>query len=205
MNESSSGSISRWIADLKKGDVLATEKLWTRYFERLVNLARKKLGDFPRRAADEEDVAANVLMCLFEGAAKGRFDRLTDRQDLWLLLITITKQVSVDLIRHEQCQKRGGGRILDEQSGQVQKDSTSYVQLANLLSDEPGPEFLVALDDQLQHLLRRLGNEFHSRAAVMRIAGYSNEEIAVSMKRTLRTIERWQLIVRETWERELQQ
>ena len=51
------GSVTRWIEQLKTGDPLAAQKLWERYFQRLVGLARKKLLDAPRQAADEEDVA----------------------------------------------------------------------------------------------------------------------------------------------------
>jgi len=34
-------SVSVWIADLKEGDSAATQKLWERYFQRLVGLARR--------------------------------------------------------------------------------------------------------------------------------------------------------------------
>ncbi len=52
----SDDSVSQWIDGLKAGDAAAAAKLWRRYYRRLVGLARKKLGDRPRRVADEEDV-----------------------------------------------------------------------------------------------------------------------------------------------------
>ena len=58
---SSGASITQWIADLKRGDPQAAEKLWQRYFERLVRLAKKKLRT-PLRIADEEDVALSALL-----------------------------------------------------------------------------------------------------------------------------------------------
>ena len=36
-------------------------QLWQRYYRRLLGLARKKLGDSPRRVADEEDVVLSAF------------------------------------------------------------------------------------------------------------------------------------------------
>ena len=50
-------TVTDWIVQLKEANDRAAQKLWERYMLRLVNLARKKLGDYPRKVADEEDVA----------------------------------------------------------------------------------------------------------------------------------------------------
>ena len=44
-------SVTLWIDRLKIGDPDAAQKLWERYFRRLVGLARKKLRAAPRRHA----------------------------------------------------------------------------------------------------------------------------------------------------------
>jgi hypothetical protein len=54
-------SVTQWIDRLEAGDPDAAQKLWERYFLRLVGLARKKLRAVPRRAADEEDVALSAF------------------------------------------------------------------------------------------------------------------------------------------------
>ena len=82
MTERGSDSITRWIGNLKQGDDEAALQLWERYFQRLVQLARHKLGTTPRRVADEEDVALSVFRRLCDGAQDGRFEQLTDRDDL---------------------------------------------------------------------------------------------------------------------------
>ena len=46
--------LSQWIVRLANGDQQAAQVLWQRYFDKLVRLARRKLGGMPRRAADEE-------------------------------------------------------------------------------------------------------------------------------------------------------
>ena len=82
-------SVTAWIGDLKDGQDTASQKIWERYFERLVRVASRQLGAAPRRIADEEDVAVSVFDTLCRGAAAGRFDKLQDRDDLWKLLTAI--------------------------------------------------------------------------------------------------------------------
>jgi hypothetical protein len=64
--------------------------LWERYFRRLVGLARPRLDNTARRAADEQDVALSALASVFRGVEEGRFPQLGDRDDLWRLLVTVT-------------------------------------------------------------------------------------------------------------------
>ncbi len=72
---SADSSVTEWIAGLKAGEAEAADRLWNRYFQRLVRLARRKLGSAPRRVADEEDIAAIVFRNLWQGAESGRFPR----------------------------------------------------------------------------------------------------------------------------------
>src|SRR5262249_42524795 len=46
----SSGDVTHWLRLLQAGDREAVQKLWEGYYRRLVGLARKKLGELPRRA-----------------------------------------------------------------------------------------------------------------------------------------------------------
>src|SRR5436309_4711052 len=110
---SSAESITTWINQFKGGDAAAAQKLWESYFRRLVGLARKKLQGTPRRAADEEDVALSAFDSFCRGAEQGRFPRLTDRDDLWRLLVTITARKAYQLALHEGRRKRGGNAVLD--------------------------------------------------------------------------------------------
>src|SRR5437660_6776624 len=102
-------SVTQWIDRLKTGDPDAAQKLWERYFRRLVGLARKKLRDTPRRAADEEDVALSAFNNFCRGVQHGRFPQLSDRDNLWQLLVTITVQKAIDLMRREGREKRYDG------------------------------------------------------------------------------------------------
>ena len=78
-------SVSWWIRGLKHGDEDAAARLWERYFERIVRLARARLKGAPRRVADEEDVALSAFRSLCAGAERSRFpeveSRLRDREE----------------------------------------------------------------------------------------------------------------------------
>src|SRR5215510_3530662 len=107
----SSGDTTHWLRLLQAGDREAIQKLWEGYYRRLVGLARKKLGELPRRAADEEDVVLSAFDSFCRGAEAGRFPRLEDRDDLWQVLVTITTRKAFDLVKHEGRDRRDWRRL----------------------------------------------------------------------------------------------
>src|SRR5215470_522936 len=134
----SEGSVTQWLEQLQDGDQAAAQRLWERYFHRLVGLARKKLQGTPRRAADEEDVALSAFDSFCRGAEQGRFPDLDDRDGLWRLLVTLTRRKAAHLKRDERRQKRGGGAVLDEAAvaGAAGDDDLEWAVAA-----EPTPAF----------------------------------------------------------------
>lgn len=202
MQQCDAGSVTYWLRELRGGNENAAFSLWSRYFFKVAQFARGRICGLFLRAADEEDVAASVIQSVFEGIAEGRFPQLVDRDELWKLLIAITKQKSADLIRRESRQKRGNGTVRDEQSLVI--NDALHSRLSDVLSNHSAPDALVAMQEELDRLLALLDNEMHSRTAVMRIQGYSNSEIAKVLNRTERTVQRWVDIVRRTWELEMQ-
>ena len=104
------GSVTRWIGALKEGDHGAAQALWERYFDRLVRLARKKLLAQRRLGADEdeEDAALSAFDSFCDGAARGRFPLLGDREDLWRLLVVITARKAGAQAQRRRARKRGG-------------------------------------------------------------------------------------------------
>ena len=55
-------SVTLWFDQLRKGNEQAASQLWQRYFQRLVQLAKQRLGATPNRLVDEEDVAVSVFL-----------------------------------------------------------------------------------------------------------------------------------------------
>lgn len=194
-------SVSQWIAGLKDGDSLAVQNLWDRYFERLVRLAKKRLGNSPKRVADEDDIAQNVFHSLCRGAKAGRFTDINGRDDLWWLLLGITRQKVADHVRKETAQKRGPSQVQNESGLNANKSQGFF--LDQLLGDEPSPEFLAILNEENERLLNLLRDDQLRRIAIWRIEGYTVEEIAVNLGISTRAIERKLRLIRTAWSKDL--
>src|SRR5262245_49838095 len=164
-------SVSHWINLLQGGDPAAAQRLWERYFQRLAGLARAKLQGHPRRAADEEDVALSVFRCLCEGAARGRFPHLDDRDDLWRLLVTLTERKAFNLARDERRLKRGGGAVFSAAELPRPGDSSAPGGLDHVAGREPTPEFAAEVAEEYRRLLGRLGNTELQAIAVWKMEG----------------------------------
>lgn len=189
---STEGSITRWIGRLKGGDVSAAQHLWEVYFTRMVTLARRRLQAAPRRAADEEDVALSAFNSFCQGAKEGRFNLLSDRHNLWPLLVSITAHKCVDLVRRENRRKRGG-------------QSDAVRDFDELISHEPTPTFAAEVADQLDRLLALLdttGDADLRRIALAKMQGESAVETAARLGCTRRTVERKLQVIVRIWERE---
>jgi DNA-directed RNA polymerase specialized sigma24 family protein len=196
----SSGDITHWLRLLQAGEREAVQKLWEGYFRRLVMLARKKLGELPRRAADEDDVALSAFDSFCRGAEAGRFPQLEDRDDLWRVLVTITARKATDLIAHEGRDKRDWRRLQEQLAG----DSDSGGPLLRMLfSQEPDPAFAVEVADEVEHLLSRLPNDELRQIALGKLEGYTNEEIAQRIELAPATVERRLRLIRKHWASEV--
>ena len=200
--DESDASVTAWIHQLQTGDALAAQQLWDRYSQRLVELARLRLGNSPRRILDEEDVALGVFECLCRGASAGRFQNLRNRDDLWWLLLAITKRKAISQIRYITAKGRGGRRVRGESELGNGSDRSEF-RFEDLVNDQPTPEFLATLKEQHQHLLGALRDDTLRRVAVWRIEGYSVEEIAEKLNVTTRTVTRKLALIREKWSKVL--
>ena len=101
--------VTVWISKLRSGELDVLEQLWAHYSDRLIELARLRLDNGPRQLADEDDIVNSVFLSLYRGAQAGRFRQLQSRDELWWLLLAITRRKIVDHVRHENGAKTGGG------------------------------------------------------------------------------------------------
>lgn len=192
-------SVTILLGRLKAEDSLAAEKLWTRYMERLVRLARRKLGDLPRRAADEEDVVVSAYHGFLDGVKKGRFMRLDDRDDLWQILVVLTDRKAIGLRRWEHADKRDVGR--NQGKARRADESSSGCGASQLADEEPTPEFAAELNEQMDVLLTALEDETIRRVAILKLEGYANREIADELDIGQRSVERKLNLIRRKWEK----
>jgi DNA-directed RNA polymerase specialized sigma24 family protein len=130
--------------------------------------------------------------------AKGRFPRLEDRDDLWQVLLLLLRQKALNLISHEQRQKRGGGKV-QSFSAIASSDSSVEEVFANCFGTEPTPAFAAEVTEEYRRLLDNLGDDELRAIAVSKMEGYSNEEIASRVGCSLATIERRLSLIRKIW------
>jgi DNA-directed RNA polymerase specialized sigma24 family protein len=189
----SDGSVTRWLGQLQAGDPVAAQRLWERYFRRLVALARAGRRGAPRRAADEEDVALSAFDSFCRNAERGRFPRLADRACPWRLLVTLTAHKAARQVRDEGRQKRGGGMYPVGDADAV---------LAEALSREPNPEFAASVAEECRRLPDRLGDRELQAVALLRLEGYSAEEVGEKLGCAPRTVKRKLALIRTACEKE---
>ena len=195
----SPGSVTRRIADLKAGDHAAAEELCKRYFEELVRLARKKLRGASRRVADEEDVVVDVLDSLYRGAQRGRFPLLTDRDDLWRLLTVLTERKAANQVKREAARKRGGGKVRGESGFERADGAASEPGIQGVADKAPCPATLGELKEGFYTMLAALEDETLQKIATWSMEGYTNQEIAMRIGRSLSAVDREPKLIRDKW------
>jgi DNA-directed RNA polymerase specialized sigma24 family protein len=129
--------------------------------------------------------------------AQGRFARLDDRDDLWRLLATLTARKALNQAQHQRCQKRGGGRVRDE--GALHGPDASSGGLDHVAGPMPTPEFAAMMVEECTRLLGVLGDESTRQVALLRMEGYSGEEIAERLGCNRRTVTRRLELIRQKW------
>ena len=195
------GSVSCWIDSLKQGDHAAARQLWERYYQQLVQLARRPLSAELRRVADEEDVVQCAFASFCRRAQEGRFPSLHERSELWSLLVAITVRKAANEAKQQTRIKRGGGRPTEPTPG---PGEGLLRGLPDVGGDEPTPELAATLAEQLERLLESLSDATLRRVAVAKLEGHTNAEIADTLGCSLSAVERKLRLIRSRLSRWLE-
>jgi RNA polymerase sigma factor (sigma-70 family) len=164
----------------RDGDELAAEALFSRYFERLTRLARRRLSARLASRTDPEDIVMSVYRSFFKGARAGRFS-LGRGGDLWSLLASITNHKLLRQVRHHSADCRS---VEVELSLEHAMAGRSPVQRR-----EPSAEEAVALADELEWVFSNM-DVFGRRVLELRLQGSQLSEIAQEVGRSERTVRR---------------
>jgi DNA-directed RNA polymerase specialized sigma24 family protein len=180
-------SVTRLIRNLQGGRESSTGPLLKVYFQRLVQLARKRLQNVPGLDSYEEDVALRSFhsMCRRVQDAQRPLE-LADRNDLWRLLATRTVSRAIDLIRRQRLEQPADERAVEQ-----------------LLSREPTAEEAAEIADECRRLLDLLDEPQLRQIALWKVEGFSHEEIAARLDCVPRTVERKVQRIRILWKDEL--
>ena len=190
--------VSHWIDQVKYGDSAAANRIWQHYFERLVRSVRRRLSGQNRAVSDEEDIVLSVFDSFYAAAEKGRFPELSDRDDLWRLLLRMSARKVIDKRRHDLRQRRGGDveiRSLDDGG-----DDETVIEA---IGDAPSPEMVLMVQESVEKFFSHLGVGQLRDLAGAKLEGYSNAELARRFGCSERTIERRLHLIREKCQQEL--
>ena len=182
-------SVTRLIRAAQCDRESAVGPLLAVYFERLVQLARKRLQDLPGMAAYDEDLALRSFYSVYRRLRdRERPLQLAGRDDLWRLLAARTISRAIDLIRRHRPAEVPGAYDPEQ-----------------LLSREPTPEEAASTADECRRLLDALEDPELRQVALWKVEGYTNEEIAARLDCVSRTVERKVRRIRLLWKHELQE
>lgn len=188
---SDGGSVTRFFDQLRTGSPAAAEALWERFFPRLVALARKTLTGRPQRAADADDAVQSAFASFCLRVRAGEYD-IGNRTDLWNLLGVITANKARMQARREAAAKRGGGRVVGEDT--LARPDGSPIPLDEAAAQPPAD-----FDLHCEELLDQLDPDLRE-FAVLRLLGYRNREIAEMHDCTERKVERKLNLIRLRWQ-----
>lgn len=191
-------NVSHWINLVKAGDSVAANRIWQHYFDRLVRAVRARLMGQNRAVSDEEDIVLSVFDSFYNAAENGRFPDLSDRGDLWRLLLRMSARKVVDKRRHDQRQRRGG-KVNLHSLNQTDRDDN----VIEAIGDEPSPDMVLMMQESVEAIFSHLGVGQLRELAGAKLEGYSNRELAERFGCSERTIERRLHLIREKCQQEL--
>src|SRR5262245_21935332 len=189
VSSEASQSITRLIRAVQDGSDSAVRPLLEAYFNRLVQLARKRFQNLSGLGGYDEDVALRSFHSVYQRLRDPtRPLDLSGRDDLWRLLATRTISRAIDLIRSNRS-----------------KEVPGDLDVSHLLAREPTPEEAAEVADECRRLLDSLPEPELRQIALWKVEGCTNEEIAARLDCVPRTIERKVSRIRLLWKQELEE
>lgn len=189
----SNPSVTRWIHELSQGDDTAARRLWEFLHPRIVRIAEKNMKRNSASTDDAEDVAQSCFHLLFQSIRNGNYTNIQDRDELWRLAAVVTLNRVRDRARRDNRERRGGGR-----------DRIPLEQVMESLSSEQlDPDLAAITREECRRMLDRLERQDVQLVALLKVEGYTNEEIADQLNCTRRTVQRRLNFIRDVWSEEL--
>lgn len=189
------GSVTGWVRLTKQGDDEAARNLWDRYFQQIVQLARRRIVG-SSAAFDAEDVALSTFDGVIRAMREERLETLSDRCELWRILRVSANRRATDRVRTEGAAKRGGGRAASE----IQRQSKRLeIDLDHLPSGMDEPQFTAIMSEECLRLLTSLGDDELEQVAKWRLEGLTNDQIAAELGYSRRTVQRMVQNIRDIW------
>ena len=177
------------LAAFKAGSESAARELFDKYCERLMKLARRRIGQRMTSRIDPEDVLQSAFRSFF-GRVKNDEFSFHGEDDLFKLLVRITVHKTLRQIAFHRAAKRNPEL---EAVNAVDGDDL----LALVAAPEPPPEVEIALLDEFESFMGQLP-AFEREVLALKLRGLSTVEIADQLgsydRKVRRILERIQVL-----------
>lgn len=157
------------VSNFKAGSESAAQELFDRYCERLMRLAKRRIGQRMVSRVDPEDVLQSAFRTFFNRVRNDEFS-FHEEDDLFKLLVRLTVHKTLRQIAFH----RAGKRNPELEAAQ---SSDAQDMLQQLSADEPSPEAAVALVDEFDRFMAQLP-QLDRQVLELKLQGYSTIEIA---------------------------
>jgi DNA-directed RNA polymerase specialized sigma24 family protein len=111
-------------------------------------------------------------------------------------MVVATLQKIGQRVQYTEADKRNADRLIRQADGLDEFGS----RLERVASREDGPQSEAIHADRVEQLLARLPNPDLRALVILRLAGHTNDEIAVELGFTRRTIQRMLNLIRISWD-----
>jgi DNA-directed RNA polymerase specialized sigma24 family protein len=183
----SSGSVTRWSAELRSPDPRtrdeAARQIWERFSARLAALVRRRLDARLSRREGEDDILQSMFksFCLGQLEAK---EPLRSRDDLWKLLVWITMcKVANAAHRHRAACRDYRREVIPAPQG---SDDAPFPDWMLEAMDCSEPELEQA--EEVERLIQALPDDLR-QIMLWALEGETNKQIAERIGRTERMVE----------------
>src|SRR5881275_208926 len=129
------------VAAFKAGSESAARELFDRYCEKLMRLARRRIGQRMAARVDREDVIQSAFRTFFVHVRNDDFT-FEGENDLFKLLVRLTVNKALRQIAYHRAAKRDPGK-------EAAQATDSHDALGDLVADDPPPEVAVAVIEEL--------------------------------------------------------
>lgn len=192
-------SITKYFSALKRGESEAAQRIWEKFFKRLIELARKKLKSSPKRWSDEDDIVQQAFAQFFSQVQQNRFPKLNNRGDLWQILAMLVDRRATDQIRRQVNKKSGGGKVRGD-SAFIGPNDSRGAGINSFADNEPTADLAAEFVEELAVRLQGLKNDEYRQIALLKLQNYTNKEIADKIRSSVRTVERCLNNIRKNWQ-----
>lgn len=157
------------VNDFQDGSESAARELFDKYCERLLRLAKRRIGQRMASRFDPEDVVQSAFRTFFTRVRNDEFE-FAHEDDLFKLLVRLTVRKTLRRIQYHRADKRNP----EAEAGNQADGSEIFNHVA---SQEPTAEVEVALLDEFEKFVGQLP-ELDRQVLELKVQGHSTVEIA---------------------------